>query len=311
MTSSRKALERPSVKFGPDLSPWTNAYSYWVPTRLVLSAWLQHGPFAAWIVSVLRPKVIAELGTHNGYSFFTFCEVARRLRLSTNCYAVDTWQGDDQAGFYDDSIFDDVNDVRTRLYPDMAVLLRGYFSDYVGSFPDGSIDLLHIDGRHGYEDVVEDFESWLPKLSQSGVVMFHDIAERQEGFGVWKLWEDVSKRYPSFAFEHGHGLGVIAVGSTVPAGLKPLFTASSIETEQIRDFYRERGEFIETMYQAKAGFADTSARLELTERQLSLVVVSYSWLFTRPLRAMVGLVPKRARASVRGAARRIRGAIRG
>jgi len=75
-------------------------------------------------------------------------------------------------------------------------------------FPDASIDLLHIDGTHTYDDVKADFESWLPKLSPNGIVLLHDVILRDRGFGVWKLWEEIAREDNSFLFEFGYGLGV-------------------------------------------------------------------------------------------------------
>ena len=51
------------------------------------------------------------------------------------------------------------------------------------------LSISYIDGTHTYADVKTDFESWLPKLSPKGIILFHDVILRDHGFGVWKLWE--------------------------------------------------------------------------------------------------------------------------
>src|ERR1700744_4305680 len=74
---------------------------FWTPSRIgSMSAWWGHVPFAHWLISSLQPGIVVELGTHNGVSFAAFCEAMHRNRLSGRCYAVDTWQGDEQAGWY-------------------------------------------------------------------------------------------------------------------------------------------------------------------------------------------------------------------
>jgi hypothetical protein len=112
------------------------------------------------------------------------------------------------------------HDARYRRF---SQLLRTTFDEAAAYFPDQKIDLLHIDGLHTYEAVRHDFETWLPKLSDRAVVLFHDINVRENGFGVWRFWEEVSQRYPHFSFTHSHGLGVLAVGPYVPGSFGTLY----------------------------------------------------------------------------------------
>jgi hypothetical protein len=188
---------------------------FWRPVRLgLVSAWWEHVPFAHWIVSAMRPKSVVELGTHNGVSYSAFCEAVARLSLDAQCHAIDTWKGDEQAGMYGEQVYADLKTFHDSRYGSFSTLLRATFDEAAAFFATGSIDLLHIDGLHSYQAVQHDFETWLPKMSASGVILFHDINVRGGDFGVWRLWEELRTRFPSFTFIHGHGLGVLAVGPT-------------------------------------------------------------------------------------------------
>jgi predicted O-methyltransferase YrrM len=181
------------------------------------SAWHGHVAFAHWLVTAIRPELIVELGTQNGVSYAAFCHAVSAGGLPCRCFAVDTWQGDTQTGTYDDEIYNDLKQFNDAYYGRFSTLLRCTFDEALPGFQDGTIDLLHIDGLHTYEAVRHDFETWLPKLSQRAVVLFHDIAVREPHFGVWRLWQELRARYPSFSFEHSAGLGVLAVGPSTPA----------------------------------------------------------------------------------------------
>ena len=225
------------------------------PPVITQSGWLEHGPFAAWLIEATAPDLLVELGTHWGYSFFAFCEAVKTLGLPTKCVAVDTWEGDEHAGFYADEVYDFVNSRAAADYSEMATLKRMRFDEALGDVEDGSIDLLHIDGRHRYEDAAEDFNSYLPKVSSRGVVVMHDIVERGHGFGVWRHWEDVKRDYPTFEFHHGHGLGVVAVGPDAPAAIRRLtaLPQDSAEAELVRRTYHKLGQMISAGAAAEEG----------------------------------------------------------
>src|SRR6516162_6303822 len=182
---------------------------FWRAGRLgVESAWYAHVPFAHWLVAVTRPRLLVELGTRNGVSYSAFCEAVVNCKLDTHCFAVDTWKGDDHSGFYSEEVYLDLCRFQDERYSAFSKLLRCGFDEAVSYFADSSIDLLHIDGLHTYEAVRRDFESWQPKLSESGVVLFHDTNIREGDFGVWRFWEELRTQFPSFEFLHGAGLGV-------------------------------------------------------------------------------------------------------
>jgi glycosyltransferase involved in cell wall biosynthesis len=214
--------------------------SFWSPDYICQSAWIEHAPFAFWICDVLRPRCFVELGTHYGYSYFAFCQAIDRLALSTAAYAVDTWQGDEHAGFYDGNVFQTIEEENTEKYAAFSRLIRSTFDEALQNFEDRSVDLLHIDGRHFYGDVKHDFESWRPKLSDNAIVLLHDTSVRERGFGVWQFFEELSATHPAFQFFHCHGLGVLANGEA-PAGLAPLFESSDEDADQIRAVYAGLG----------------------------------------------------------------------
>ncbi|TWA77106.1 GT2 family glycosyltransferase [Azospirillum brasilense] len=216
------------------------------PQRLVWPPpWVGHIPFAFWVIEQVRPGCLVELGTHTGNSYCAFLQAAVACDLPLKAYAVDTWEGDPQAGYYGDEIHNALAADHDRLYGGMSRLLRMTFDQALTYFSEGSVDLLHIDGLHTYDAVKHDFDSWLPTMSTRGLVLFHDINVRERDFGVWKLWEEVTARYPTFAFDHSNGLGVAYVGSEpMPDGLRWLIEEVAPSPERlatVRRFFARLG----------------------------------------------------------------------
>lgn len=211
-----------------EFNPLDSQLLYRFPDRMhKKSSWTEHVPFAMALVEMLRPRTIVELGTQHGVSYCAFCQAVAELKLPTRCFAVDTWLGDAHANYYRESVFLDLQQFHRR-YENFSVLYRMTFDQALPNLPDASIDLLHIDGLHTYEAVKTDFETWLRKLSDRAVVLFHDTVETQRDFGVHRLWAELSPNFPSFNFLHGHGLGILAVGpQQPPAFLDFLATANA------------------------------------------------------------------------------------
>jgi len=227
---------------------------FWPPEQILSdSAWLEHAPFAFWLMGALRPRTFVELGTHSGFSYFAFCQAVQRLQLETRCYAVDTWKGDEHAGFYGEEVFREVCSQNDRLYSAFSRLIRSTFDDASRHFVDESIDLLHIDGRHFFDDVKHDFETWRTKLSDRAVVLFHDTNVRERDFGVFRLWNELCRAHPHFEFSHGHGLGVLGIGKELPDQVFALFAAqASVEANTyIQRAYSRLGSAVTFQFRAE------------------------------------------------------------
>jgi hypothetical protein len=239
------------------------------PKRYIVpSAWVGHAPFAMSLVAMARPRVLVELGTHWGLSYCAFCQAVKEQRLDTRCFAVDTWLGDEHASFYGPEVLEDLKSHHDKEYALFSELIRSRFDDALPRFQDKTIDVLHIDGFHTYEAVAHDFETWLPKLSDRGVILFHDTEVRdREEFGVWRFWDEVKQRYPHFEFYHTHGLGVLAVGELIPEELKPLIGAGEDEGNLIREYFRNLGAHLDELFNIAHHRKDLEALLQASREQ--------------------------------------------
>jgi hypothetical protein len=167
------------------------------------------------LTELQRPTMIVELGSQWGVSYCAFCQAVKAIESETKCYAVDTWAGDVHTGDYDNEIFEDLK-AHHKQYESFSKLLRMTFDEALQHIPDHSVDLLHIDGLHTYEAVKHDYETWLPKMSEKGIVLFHDTMVKDREFGVHQLWSEISLKFPHFSFEHGFGLGILLTGRNQP-----------------------------------------------------------------------------------------------
>ena len=182
------------------------------------SSWWQHVPIAHFLTEILEPKIIVELGSHYGVSFFSFCEAAKNLNTKTFIYAVDTWSGDQQAGYYADDVYQKVCKHWKKYHRHRSQLLRTTFDEASSYFNEESIDILHIDGLHTYEAVSNDFKRWRSKVRTGGTILFHDTNVEENNFGVWKLWDEVKglDEYQCMELKNGHGLGIATKGKSKP-----------------------------------------------------------------------------------------------
>ena len=85
-----------------------------------------------------------------------------------------------------DEIYSDVKQLLSK-YGKRSAIIRDVSVNAALQFENYSLDFVYLDGRHHYEGVKEDIESWFPKVKKNGIICGHDylntvIGETQ--FGV-------------------------------------------------------------------------------------------------------------------------------
>ena len=178
-------------------------------------------------------------------SLFSLLRVAELVSPDTFVYAIDTWQGDEHAGNYDESVYSIVSSYQERYHRRRSSMIRSTFDEAVKYFEDNSIDILHIDGLHTYEAVKHDYETWIPKMKNESVILFHDINVREREFGVWKLWEELKPGNTYHEIDNGHGLGILIFGDKTSIKLKDFANISC--------FLTSKGELLEKLAQLSPG----------------------------------------------------------
>jgi len=268
------------------------------------SSWYEHGSFMVWLVATLKPEVFVELGTHYGYSYFAACQSIKQNKLKTKSFAIDTWMGDEHAGFYENNVYEIVEKYNDERYKDFSTLLRMTFEHGLEKFHDSSVDLLHIDGLHTYEAVAKDFNSWKEKLSDGSIVLFHDIHEHRDDFEVNKFWNELKLLYPTFEFMHEHGLGILKFGNATTS-VDFLFAANKNfeELELLRYIFRSSGLISSVDAQLRdkdkiieSYYSNWHKQIEISKKHEEAITVlnniinnikqSLSWKITRPIRKL-------------------------
>lgn len=202
---------------------------YNIYKKILDSSWITHSPFALFLISILKPGTFVEKGVLHGQSYHAFCQAVKTLMLDTQCFGIDLWS--------DDDIFNEIRCYDEKHYSSFSHLMRMSSDEGLKNFKDGSVDLLHIGGDHTYDEIKKDFYEWLPKMSESGVIIIHNTFIKDSGFGVWRFWDEVYKKYPSFNFYHGCGLGIVVVGKNVNLDFLNFISEANSDTLYRKIFY--------------------------------------------------------------------------
>lgn len=118
---------------------------------------------------IIKPDfTIAEIGSYAGVSSEVFALYCKKL------YCIDTWEDWNHDGiiFQAMDLFDNMKSYYSHID---KLPMRG--EEASNMFPDEHFDLVYIDASHGYDDVINDIKTWLPKIKNGGYLAGHDYIE--------------------------------------------------------------------------------------------------------------------------------------
>jgi len=132
-----------------------------------------------------------EIGVFHGKSFLALAYAAKHNKKDGLAIGIDPWETDAAMQVLPDALKSINKEVAEYDFEDIyqcviskldkydlskhCKILRAKSQDVVHTDPDISdIDLLHIDGNHGEEAVMNDFKNYFEKVKPGGIVWFDD-----------------------------------------------------------------------------------------------------------------------------------------
>lgn len=122
---------------------------------------------------------MVEIGSFSGGSTEMFALHCKKV------YAVDCWADNDNPIQEGRTIKEALKtlkkaevifDEKMKKYPNVQKI-RKLSMEAVNDFKDNTIDVIYIDGNHGYDSVCNDITEWYPKIKEGGIIAGHDYYE--------------------------------------------------------------------------------------------------------------------------------------
>lgn len=217
----------------PSISTLAQGSMFWQPEYRQTSPWLEHLPFLFWLVEALKPASSVGINV-DLVSHFAVCQAVSRLRLGGNNYVI---------GEANAEQVHDLTEQTVDKYTGISQWLKASPLQAVQQFNEHSIDLLLLNIAPQDESIDDLIGRWLPRLSSKGVILMPGIARREPGCQTFRAFEALADRYPHFAFYHGAGLGLLAVGDDMPPLVHDLLGAleSAGSTREVQEVFGRLG----------------------------------------------------------------------
>lgn len=224
-----------------DVACYLSEASFWTSERS--SEALGRTPFApvaSWLIDAARPRRIVQLGLREPGVYFAMCDAVRRLGLDAWGTAVDCDEAEGRT--FVGASLERIREAHDRSYSAVSRRLELPAHEVVEAFEDGSIDLLLPTTPEDVDGFLSNIDAWRSRLSDRAVLILPRTCVSGRSGGA-DAFQRLARRYQTFEFTHGGGLGLVAVGAMIPRRLRPLFDADAIPARRnvVRAIYARLG----------------------------------------------------------------------
>jgi predicted O-methyltransferase YrrM len=158
-----------------------------------ITGWFEYPSFYEMCLKAVPENgTLVEIGSWRGRSTCYMGSLIKNSNKNVKFYSVDTWEGSDEEqhiSFIEElksqgkTLFEEFQEnIKSCGIDDVVIPIQSTSILAAEQFEDNSLDFVHIDASHEYEDVLNDIKSWYPKVKPGGMITGDDY-----------LWSGVNK----------------------------------------------------------------------------------------------------------------------
>lgn len=155
------------------------------------------------IIGYINPKVVLEIGMHQGYSM----ELWRKAFDPRILVGVEINSPTPVSYVTEEGMLWNADSTHPSIAEKVKELLKGE-----------PVEFLFIDGDHSAQGVLQDYNLYAPLVRKGGVIVFHDVVytstDPNSPVMVKPLWKGLKENYPFIELKVGKnstGIGVLFV----------------------------------------------------------------------------------------------------
>ena len=150
-----------------------------------ISGWFEYPSFYKKCFDCCEDNsIIVEIGSWFGRSTSYMGSLLKESNKNIKFYSVDTWEGSDEEAHHKTisklksegkTLFDEyLNNLKDCGVIDYVIPIKSASIEAANTFEDNSIDFIHIDASHDYDNVIADIIAWYPKVKPGGLITGDD-----------------------------------------------------------------------------------------------------------------------------------------